>query len=355
MNERPTIGIAADADDGRVAEAGVGQLLADLVRESARARDEADAALAEHLRRDDADVGDTRRERARAVGPEQRRAAGAHVTVELQHVVGGDALGDAHDRGHAGVDRLVDRVGGEARRHEHHRRVRGTLVDGVGHGVEDRDAVDVLAGLAGRDARDHSRAVVAVAQRVEAALAAGDALDDEAGVGADEDGHYDAAASSTTRSAAPSIVASTYRFGRRRFGQDPAALDVVRPVEPHDDRHAHVELLERRQDAAGDLVAAGDASEHVEEHRPHLRVGQEHLHRRHDLVRLGAAADVEEVGRTPARAGDDVERRHDEARAVAEDADGAVKLDVGDAVLVRHLPPARRAPPRRAWRRCRGA
>src|SRR2546430_6927136 len=48
---------------------------------------------------------------------------------------------------------------------------------------------------------------------VEAALAAGDALDDEAGVGADEDRHQDAPPSATTCSAAPSIVSAACRVG----------------------------------------------------------------------------------------------------------------------------------------------
>ena len=85
-----------------------------------------------------------------------------------------------HDhRADAGVDRLVDGVGGEARRDEDQRRVRAGLLDRLGDGVEDRDALDVLAALAGRDAGDDVRAVGAVAQAVEAALAAGQALDDE--------------------------------------------------------------------------------------------------------------------------------------------------------------------------------
>ena len=55
--------------------------------------------------------------------------------------------------------------------------------------VEDRDAVDVLAALAGRDAGDDVRAVVAVAQAEEAALAAGQALHEQARVAVDEDRH----------------------------------------------------------------------------------------------------------------------------------------------------------------------
>ena len=89
-----------------------------------------------------------------------------------------------------GVDRLVDRVGREARRHEDHRRVRARLRDRVGDGVEDRDALDVLAALARRDAGDELRAVVAVAQAVEAPLGAGQARDDEPRVVVDDDRHY---------------------------------------------------------------------------------------------------------------------------------------------------------------------
>ena len=62
-------------------------------------------------------------------------------------------------------------------------------VDRVGDGVEDRDALDVLAALAGRDAGDELRAVGAVAQPVERALAAGEALDDELRVLVDDDRH----------------------------------------------------------------------------------------------------------------------------------------------------------------------
>ena len=72
------------------------------------------------------------------------------------------------DRADAGVDGLVDRVGGEPRRDEDQRRVRAGLLDRLGDGVEDRDALDVLAALAGRDAGDDVRPVVAVAQPVEA-------------------------------------------------------------------------------------------------------------------------------------------------------------------------------------------
>src|SRR5215217_752125 len=104
----------------------------------------------------------------------------------------------------------------EARRDEDHRRVRAGLVDRLGDRVEDWDPLDVLAALAGRHAGDDLRAVALVVRRVEGALAAGDAGDDEARVVVDEDAHAAApavAASSTTFAAASSIVAAVATFG----------------------------------------------------------------------------------------------------------------------------------------------
>ena len=68
-----------------------------------------------------------------------------------------------------------------------------------------------------------------------------------------------------------------------------------------------------------------------------LVVGQDHLDGRDDRVGLRAAAGVEEVRRRAADLGDDVERRHHEPGAVAEDPDVAVELDVRQAALLGHL------------------
>jgi hypothetical protein len=98
-------------------------------------------------------------------------------------------LGDAHDSRDAGVDRLIDGVGGEARRHEDEGRIRAGVGNGIGHGVEYGDALDVLATLAGRHPRDDVCPVVAVAKTVEATLASREALHDEAGVLVHDDRH----------------------------------------------------------------------------------------------------------------------------------------------------------------------
>ena len=145
-----------------------------------------------------------------------------------------------------------------------------------------------------------------------------------------------ALASSTTFSAAPSIVFSTCRFGEVGVGEQAEPLLGVGAVEPDDQRHADVDLLRGLDDALGDLVAAGDAAEDVEEDRDDLLVGGDHLERVDDRLGLGAAAGVEEVGGLAAGLRDHVEGRHAEPGAVAEDADVAVELHVGEALLLRH-------------------
>ena len=66
----------------------------------------------------------------------------------------------------------------------------------------------------------------------------------------------------------------------------------------------------------------------------HLRVVVDDLERAGHDVGVGAAADVEEVGRRAADLVDDVERAHGQAGAVGDDADRAVEADVLQVLLV---------------------
>ena len=149
----------------------------------------------------------------------------------------------------------------------------------------------------------------------------------------DEDAHP---ASSTTCSAASFIVAAVWTLGSVGLGEERAALLVVGAVEPHDERDPRLDLVERLDQPVRDLVAARDAAEDVEQHGLDLLVGEDDLDRAGDRLGLRAAAGVEEVRRLAAGLGDDVERRHHEPGAVAEDADVAVELDVGQPALARH-------------------
>ena len=74
------------------------------------------------------------------------------------------------------------------------------------------------------------------------------------------------------------------------------------------------ELLHGGDDALGEPVAAQDAAEDVDEHRLDARVRGQDAEGVLDLLRRGAAADVEEVGGLAARELDDVHGGHGEAR-----------------------------------------
>src|SRR5712691_4113748 len=85
------------------------------------------------------------------------------------------------------------------------------------------------------------------------------------------------------------------------------------------------------KDPLRDLVAARDAPEDVDEDALHLGVREHDLERRAPHRFPRAAADIEEVRGVPAGALHRVERRHDQAGAVADDPNVAVELDVAEA------------------------
>ena len=116
--------------------------------------------------------------------------------------------------------------------------------------VEDRHPLDVLAALARGDAGDQVGAVVAVAQAVEGALAAGQAGDDELRVLVDDDAHELLVVSLAREldhglSAAPSIVFSTCRLPQLGLGEDAQALLGVGAVQADDQRHLDLDPAAR--------------------------------------------------------------------------------------------------------------
>src|SRR3569833_113419 len=126
-----------------------------------------------------------------------------------------------------------------------------------------------------------------------------------------------------------------------RLGEDPPALLHVVAGETDDLRLGGLvaEQLQRGDDAVGDGVAGGDPAEDVDEHALDGGVGQDDVQAVGHHLGRGATTDVEEVGRLHATelltgVGDDVQRAHDQARAVADDADLAVELDVVEALLL---------------------
>ena len=88
------------------------------------------------------------------------------------------------------------------------------------------------------------------------------------------------------------------------------------------------DFFEGGQDAPGDLIAAGDAAEHVEEDRFDVYVGQNDAKCRGYFFGSGTAADIQEIGRFAAEQLDNVHGRHRQSGAVDHAADLAFELDI---------------------------
>ena len=127
------------------------------------------------------------------------------------------------------------------------------------------------------------------------------------------------AAATALAAASSRLAAVTKLGGLEQLG----GLGRVRADDPDHHRHLALLLGPGLDQAARDLVAAGDAAEDVDEDRLDVRVVEDQPHRRGDPVGLRAAADVEEVRRRAAGALDEVHRRHREAGAVDHAADVA--------------------------------
>ena len=250
-----------------------------------------------------------------------------------------------------GVGGLHDRVGGERRRHEDHRRVGAGRLDGLGDGVEDRDALDASR----RPCRASRRrppscrtrgscwawnvpslpVMPCTSRRVflSTRIAHATLLPCRCS------GH------DLLRGVAPCRSADDELERRSRAGCCRPCSTLV-PSRRTTTGTLTSELLDgRRPRRAAMRSHADDAAEDVDQHGLHLRVGEQDAERVRDLLLRGAAADVEEVRRLAAVELDDVHGRHRQAGAVDHAADVAVELDVVEAELAWPRPPA--GPPRR--------
>src|ERR1700731_3058544 len=99
-----------------------------------------------------------------------------------------------------------------------------------------------------------------------------------------------------------------------------AGIDIG-AFEPHHQRHLQADFLHRGDHALGDDVAFHDAAEDVDQDALHVGIGGDDLEGGGDLGLVGAAADVEEVGRRHAVELDDVHRGHGQAGAIDHAAD----------------------------------
>ena len=194
--------------------------------------------------------------------------------------------------------------------------------------VEDRDALDVLAALAGRDAADDLGAVVPVAQAVVLALPAGEALDDDLGVLRRRRSPCQFLRS---RSAMRDGCAGGLEHGRladRSLSAGmPASSRIWRPSSALVPSRRITIGARRSTRPSASTMPLATSSPRVMPPKMlmkialHVLVEVDDLERGGHHVGVGAAADVEEVGGRAADLVDDVERAHRQAGAVGDDAD----------------------------------
>ena len=89
---------------------------------------------------DDADLRLAGRDQSGTVRPDQLGAGVLDESAGANHVIEGDAFGDADDQPDAGGGRLHDGVSREWRGHEDPAHLSAGLPSGIGDGIEDRDA-----------------------------------------------------------------------------------------------------------------------------------------------------------------------------------------------------------------------
>ncbi len=190
--------VATDAHRAALAQPEFGDLRHRLVSERARARDDADATLAVNVSGHDADLDFIGRNQAGTVRPEQQgllatgRLLVLHAVAHQQHVLHGNALGDADRQIEIGLHRLPDGGSRACRGHidDGNRGARGCL--GVGHGAVNGNALEIFAGLFRVDTGDEAVlaiGIVAAHAGMKLPCFAGDALGDDLGVLIDQDSH----------------------------------------------------------------------------------------------------------------------------------------------------------------------
>ena len=138
------------------------------------------------MARHDADLAFARGDDAGAVGADQPAVAVIQCALHPHHVEHRNALGDADDERHAGIDGLEDGIRCERRRHIDHRGVCAGFGHRVGDRVEHRQAEVRLPALARRDTADDVGAVIDGLFGMEGALRAGKALADDPGLAVHE-------------------------------------------------------------------------------------------------------------------------------------------------------------------------
>ena len=123
------------------------------------------------------------------------------------------------------------------------------------------------------------------------------------------------------------------QYGIAAIGQDLAALLNVCTGQANHQRHPHLHLAERLDDALGYPVASIDTGKDIDQDRFHAFVGKHQVEGLGHPFRRSTATDVEEVGGLAAGQLDHVHRCHGQAGAIDDAADRPFKAHVGKATV----------------------
>ena len=278
------------------------------------------------------------RDDAGAVGADQTGRHAVQVGADPDHVQHRDAFGDADDELDAGVGGLQDGVGGKAGRHVDDGGVGLGGVHRLAHRVEHRDAGHPAAALARRHAGDDVGAILQHLPGVKLALAAGDALHNQACVFVDQNAHvYNSprACSGHGLSGRPRpgvaavIISASARIWRPSSSLVPTSRATIGTSVGTSCRALRMPLATSSQRVMPPKMLNSTA----------LTFGSERMMRRAaaTLSAWAPAADVQKVGRLAAVQLGDVHGGHGQPGAVDHAADLAIQLDVAQAMAAGFL------------------
>src|SRR6185295_1223628 len=120
--------------------------------------------------RHNADLRFIDRDDAWTVGPDQPDIFTTKRTLDLDHVIDRDALGNTDHELDAGIGSLQNRIGAKRRGYKNQRSVALRFLHGIEHRIEHRNAFDLLPRLARRHARNNLRPICLALRRMERAF-----------------------------------------------------------------------------------------------------------------------------------------------------------------------------------------
>src|SRR5207302_990060 len=170
--------------------------------------------------------------------------------------------------------------------------------------------------LAGRDAPNNLRAVSSAALGVKCSFASSDALDDQPSSFINKYRHKLFALSSRHHALCGIFHVCSNCKVQSGVLEDFAALLHVGPFQAKHHRQLDVGRLGCLNHAIGQHIDAQDAAKNVDQQRFYIFVTEQDFEGMANLLGVGSAADIEEVGRRAAGVLDDVHGGHGQACAV---------------------------------------